>query len=91
MFADLEFKTLGKRILGDEFNVFQTAPVVIQTDLFGQPVADRSKPKTERKDETIDSVVTGAATGDTGFGADKTIKTRSILTILYKQQKKSMS
>ncbi|HNP21604.1 MAG TPA: DNA polymerase I [Panacibacter sp.] len=74
VFADLEFKTLGKRILGDEFNVFQTAPVVIQTDLFGQPVADRSKPKTERKDETIDSVVTGAATGDTGFGADKTIK-----------------
>jgi DNA polymerase-1 len=26
VFADLEFKTLGKRILGDDFNVFNTAP-----------------------------------------------------------------
>jgi len=38
VFAELEFKSLGKRILGDEFNVFQTAPAGVQTDLFGQPV-----------------------------------------------------
>lgn len=38
VFADLEFKTLGKRILGEEFNVFETAPVGVQTDLFGNPV-----------------------------------------------------
>src|SRR3982750_1254311 len=35
VFAELEFKTLGKRILGDDFNMFQTAPVGVQTDLFG--------------------------------------------------------
>ena len=35
IFAELEFKTLGKRILGDEYNVFVVEKQVIQTDLFG--------------------------------------------------------
>jgi DNA polymerase-1 len=39
VFTDLEFKTLGKRILGDEYNIFEAAPVGVQTDLFGNPVA----------------------------------------------------
>src|SRR6478735_8658844 len=38
VFTELEFKTLGKRILGDDFNVFQTAPVGVQTDLFGNAI-----------------------------------------------------
>jgi len=38
-FTELEFKTLGKRILGDNFNAFQSAPKSIQTDLFGDAVA----------------------------------------------------
>ncbi len=37
VFVELEFKTLGKRILGEEFNVFQTGPVAVQTDLFAPP------------------------------------------------------
>lgn len=36
IFAELEFKALGKRILGDGFNVFDTASG--PTDLFGNPV-----------------------------------------------------
>jgi DNA polymerase I len=39
VFTELEFKTLGKRILGDGFNAFQSAPKRIQTDLFGDAVA----------------------------------------------------
>jgi DNA polymerase-1 len=35
IFAELEFKNLGKRILGDEYNVFVVEKQVIQTDLFG--------------------------------------------------------
>src|SRR5665647_2120780 len=35
LFAEFEFKTLGKRILGDEYNVFVVEKQVIQTDLFG--------------------------------------------------------
>ncbi|MBS1917975.1 MAG: DNA polymerase I [Bacteroidetes bacterium] len=43
IFAELEFKTLGKRILGDEFNVFKTAPEGVQTDLFGNVVEDKKQ------------------------------------------------
>jgi DNA polymerase I len=38
IFTELEFKTLGKRILGDQFNIFNTAPEGVQTDLFGNIV-----------------------------------------------------
>src|ERR1700754_2140791 len=38
IFTELEFKTLGKRILGDDFNVFGGAPVGVQTDLFGNAI-----------------------------------------------------
>jgi DNA polymerase-1 len=46
-FTELEFKTLGKRILGDNFNAFQSAPKSIQTDLFGDAVAATSGNKEE--------------------------------------------
>ncbi len=38
IFTELEFKSLGKRILGDEYNVFASAPAVVQADLFGNTV-----------------------------------------------------
>jgi len=38
VFTELEFKTIGKRILGDEFNSFSTAPVAVQRDLFGNVI-----------------------------------------------------
>ncbi len=38
VFTELEFKTLGKRILGEEFNIFESNAGV-QQDLFGNPVA----------------------------------------------------
>jgi len=54
IFVELEFKTVGKRILGDDFNAFNTAPQGVQTDLFGQPVeAQGAKYK---KQETSDKV-----------------------------------
>jgi DNA polymerase I len=48
VFAELEFKTLGKRILGDDFNVFAGPPTGVQTDLFGAPVetiTEKQEPK----------------------------------------------
>ncbi len=76
IFAELEFKTLGKRILGDEFNVFQSAPKVVQTDLFGNAVENENVPigkkevkiTIENKEEENDDV-------EKGFKADKTINT----------------
>lgn len=41
VFTELEFKTLGKRILGETFNAFQAAPVAVQTDLFGNAVEEK--------------------------------------------------
>ncbi len=38
VFTELEFKTIGKRILGEDFNTFNTAPVGVQKDLFGNVV-----------------------------------------------------
>ena len=38
MFADLEFKALGKRILGEEYSVFDTEKKMVQADLFGNAV-----------------------------------------------------
>lgn len=53
VFTELEFKTLGKRILGDNFNAFQSAPKSIQTDLFGDPVtAPANSTKEEAPAET---------------------------------------
>ncbi len=39
IFTELEFRTLGKRILGDDFNVVRESPKQ-QTDLFGEAVAN---------------------------------------------------
>ncbi len=39
LFAELEFRTLGKRVFGDDFSVTEMKSVGVQTDLFGEPVA----------------------------------------------------
>ena len=38
LFAELEFRTLGRRVFGDGFSITETKAVSMQTDLFGQPV-----------------------------------------------------
>jgi len=42
VFTELEFKTLGKRILGETFNAFQSAPLGVQTDLFGNAIETKT-------------------------------------------------
>lgn len=39
IFADLEFRTLGKRILGENVANQEEAPTTTSVDLFGQPIA----------------------------------------------------
>jgi len=39
LFAELEFRTLGRRVFGDDFSVTEMKSVSIQTDLFGNEVA----------------------------------------------------
>ncbi|RFM30241.1 DNA polymerase I [Deminuibacter soli] len=67
-FTELEFKSLGKRILGDSFNAFQTAPQGVQTDLFGNVV--------DTLQNTVKKAPAAAAEDDsevTGLSADKNI------------------
>ncbi|HVW95406.1 MAG TPA: DNA polymerase I [Mucilaginibacter sp.] len=40
LFAELEFRTLGRRVFGDDFSITESKAVSVQTDLFGNPVAE---------------------------------------------------
>src|ERR1700710_1606266 len=42
LFAELEFRTLGRRVFGDDFSVTEMRAVSIQTDLFGEEVTGRT-------------------------------------------------
>lgn len=71
VFTELEFKTLGKRILGDEFNAFHTAPQSVQTDLFGNTV--NTKPKKENTEAKKESLPVISGEESSGLLADKNI------------------
>jgi DNA polymerase I len=65
LFAELEFRTLGRRVFGDDFSVTEMKAVSIQTDLFGNPVA------TGRTTMTVD--IADIAEPETPATASKTI------------------
>lgn len=67
VFTELEFKTLGKRILGEEFNIFENN-VGVQQDLFGNPVAVPAA-KTNSPAQTADT----EEALETGLHAEKNI------------------
>ncbi len=46
IFSDLEFRNLGKRILGEDYSVYASAPQ--QTDLFGSAVETKSEQPVEK-------------------------------------------
>jgi DNA polymerase-1 len=63
IFVDLEFKAIGKRILGEDFSFFASAPEGVQTDLFGNIVPagngrpDKAAKKTKEVEEEIKEAV----------------------------------
>lgn len=74
VFTELEFKTLGKRILGDDFNAFHAAPQGVQTDLFGNAVeAPKSNSKAAKEKEVEAESVYGSAAEQSGLIAEKNI------------------
>jgi DNA polymerase-1 len=80
VFAQLEFKTLGKRILGEDFNTFSTAPVGVQTDLFGNVVENRSEKKEIKPEENADNENQGAEQTIAGKNIHNTPHTYSAVT-----------
>jgi DNA polymerase-1 len=69
VFTELEFRTLGKRILGEEFNAFESAPVGVQTDLFGNPV---EQPRSQKPAATPQPAVEEGG-DELGLRAEKNI------------------
>lgn len=53
VFTELEFKALGKRLLGDEYNVFDKAAAPVSTDLFGNPLPQKQQPAVAVVKETV--------------------------------------
>lgn len=51
LFVELEFKTLGRRILGEEYSAFVVGNTVVQTDLFGNAM-EQPLPKPEELAKT---------------------------------------
>ena len=92
VFAELEFKTLGKRILGDDFNMFQSAPVGVQTDLFGNAVVLK-KAESNKTDIVEESLTPGliaekniSNTTHNYILVDSEEKIKSLLNDLLKQK-----
>ncbi|HTE01773.1 MAG TPA: DNA polymerase I [Mucilaginibacter sp.] len=91
LFAELEFRTLGRRVFGDDFSITETKAVSIQTDLFGDPVAtnrttmtvdlkDIAEPEFERVTKNINTV-------PHEYHLAETFEKRAELIATLKQQK----
>lgn len=55
LFTELEFRTLGKRIIGDEYTVNQPTNTTGQMDLFGSSDSDMGTVPNEEKGKNIDN------------------------------------
>ncbi|MEP7374411.1 MAG: DNA polymerase I [Chitinophagaceae bacterium] len=75
VFAELEFKTLGKRILGEELSsTSKAAPEGVQIDLFGNIVeTTKSEVKSQKSDSEASNSSEVSPTGEDLEGADKNI------------------
>ncbi len=72
IFVELEFKTLGKRILGDDFNVFQSPAAAVQVDMFAVEVVVPANENTQ-KDLFGNPVVAKAAAKAIQAGEDNVV------------------
>ncbi|RYE18890.1 MAG: DNA polymerase I, partial [Sphingobacteriales bacterium] len=91
LFAELEFRTLGRRVFGEEFSVTEMKAAPVQTDLFGNPVnagytsmtvevSDITEYETQVASKNIDNV-------DHTYHLADTPEKRAELVSLLKQQK----
>lgn len=55
VFTELEFKTVAKRVLGEEISIVPGAlPQGVQTDLFGNAVEQKSEVRSKKSEATVD-------------------------------------
>lgn len=64
IFSELEFKTIGKRILGEQFNISANTDTIQQTDLFGNVIYTKASEPTQTTEQTITHTLTAFNTID---------------------------
>ncbi|MCC8411069.1 DNA polymerase I [Mucilaginibacter sp. UR6-1] len=91
IFAELEFRTLGRRVFGEEYSITEMKAASVQTDLFGNPVnggytsltvniTDIKEPETPAIAKNIDNT-------DHQYHLADTYEKRAELIALLKKQK----
>ena len=90
LFAELEFRTLGRRVFGDDFSVTEMKAVSVQTDLFGDPVATARTTMTVDVEDIYEAPAIAAKNIDNVpheyHLADTLEKRAELISLLLKQQ-----
>jgi len=90
LFAELEFRTLGRRVFGDDFTITEFKSAGTQTDLFGEPVATARTTMTVDVEDIREDFVTVSKNIDNVpheyHLADTPEKRAELIAILEKQE-----
>ncbi|MFB0498918.1 DNA polymerase-1 [Mucilaginibacter sp. OAE612] len=90
LFAELEFRTLGKRVFGDDFSITELKPAGTQIDLFGNPTATgRTTMTVDVEDIREDLIIAAKNINNTPHEyhlADTVEKRAELIKILAQQQ-----
>jgi DNA polymerase-1 len=90
LFAELEFRTLGRRVFGDDFTITEFKSAGTQTDLFGEPVATARTTMTVDVEDIREDFVTASKNIDNVpheyHLADTIEKRAELIAILEKQE-----
>ncbi len=91
LFAELEFRTLGKRVFGDDFSITEIKAAGTQIDLFGEPVSAGRTTMTVDIQDIAEPEVTVAAKNINNvpheYHLAETPEKRAALISILKQQK----
>lgn len=90
LFAELEFRTLGRRVFGDDFSITEMKAVSVQTDLFGDPVATARTTMTVDIEDIREDLTTASKNIDNVpheyYLADTPEKRAQLIATLQQQQ-----
>ncbi|WP_439696315.1 DNA polymerase I [Mucilaginibacter sp. AW1-7] len=90
LFAELEFRTLGRRVFGDDFTITEFKSAGTQTDLFGEPAATARTTMTVDVEDIREDFVTASKNIDNVpheyHLADTAEKRAELIAILEKQE-----
>jgi DNA polymerase-1 len=90
LFAELEFRTLGRRVFGDDFTITEFKAAGTQTDLFGAPVEERRTTMTVDVEDIHEDLVIASKNIDNVLHeyhlADTAEKRAELIAILQSQE-----